>query len=74
MIIPNEQTPALCSPYSTWFGRPVVLRVASGESQTALSCVVMGESETAVRVRLGGVWEVDIYKELVLAVEDILPV
>ena len=75
--MPNEQpTPAqstsLSSAYSPWLGRPVALRVSAGELQTKLCCIVIGESEAAVRVRIGGIWDVDIYKEMVLSVEDIV--
>jgi hypothetical protein len=75
--MPNEQpTPAqstsLSSAYSPWLGRPVALRVSAGELQTTLCCIVIGESEAAVRVRIGGIWDVDIYKEMVLSVEDIV--
>lgn len=50
----------------------MALRVAAGESRTTLHCIDMGESDAAVRVRIGGIWDADIYKEMVLSVEGIL--
>jgi hypothetical protein len=38
-----------------------------------LNCTVISESDAALRVRISGNWEVDIYKEMVLAVEAIQP-
>lgn len=75
--MPNEQattaqSTTLSSAYSPWLGRPVALRVAAGESRTTLHCIDMGESDAAVRVRIGGIWDADIYKEMVLSVEGIL--
>ena len=75
--MPNEQaTPAQStspsSAYSSWLGRLVSLRFSAGELRTTLRCIVISESEAAVRVRVGGTWEVDIYKEMVLSVEDIV--
>lgn len=57
-------------PFWVWQGRPVILRVATGDSHTLLQCTVIGESNEAVRIRLDGLWDVDIFKEMVLAVED----
>jgi hypothetical protein len=69
-IMPKEQT---TSTYAPWFGRSVALRVVAGEMRTTLCCIVVGESEAAVRVRVGGIWDVDIYKEMVFLVEGIVP-
>ena len=73
----NEQaTPAqstsLSSAYSPWLGRPVALLVSAGELRTTLRGILIGESEASVRVRIGGIWDVDIYKAMVLSVEDIV--
>ena len=59
--------------YSAWLDRPVVLRVVAGQLHTELPCTVIGESDATVRIRLRGisiadVWEVDIYKEMILGV------
>jgi hypothetical protein len=52
---------------------PVVLRVATGELQTTLHFTVIGESDATVRIRIAGKLDVDICKELVLAVEAVQP-
>lgn len=45
--------------------------VVTGELRTTLRCIVIGESEVAVRVRVGGIWDLDIYKGKVLSVEGV---
>jgi hypothetical protein len=70
--MPDQQA-RLSGAYSTWLGRPVILRVATGELQTTLHCTVIGESDAAVRIRIAGKLDVDICKELVLAVEAVQP-
>ena len=37
-----------------------------------LHCIVIGESDAAIRVRIADVWDVDILKEMILAVDDAL--
>lgn len=69
---PDEQA-RLSGAYSTWLGMPVVLRVATGELQTTLHFTVIGESDATVRIRIAGKLDVDICKELVLAVEAVQP-
>jgi RNase P/RNase MRP subunit p29 len=55
--------------YSDWLGRQVVLQIKAGESLVALRGLVVNESNNALRFRLDGCWEVDIYKEMILRVE-----
>jgi hypothetical protein len=45
-----------------------VLRVAAGKVQTELQCTVIGESDDVLRIRIAELWEVDIYKEMILGV------
>ena len=56
--------------YSLWMGQPVVLQVAAGEMRVPLRGVIISESNDAVRFRIGDGWDVDIYKNMVLAVEE----
>jgi len=56
--------------YSLWMGQPVVLQVAAGEMRVPLRGVIVSESNDAVRFRIGDGWDVDIYKNMVLAVEE----
>lgn len=59
--------------YLRWLGKRVTLRLAVGTVQTVLHCTLLGESDTSIRIRLHGVsipqvWEVDIYKDMILGV------
>ncbi len=56
--------------YSLWLGQPVVLQVAAGEMRVPLRGVIVGESPDSVRFRIGDGWDVDVYKNMVLAVEE----
>jgi hypothetical protein len=55
--------------YSDWLGRQVVLQIETGESRVPLRGLVVSESNNALRFRLDGCWDVDIYKEMILRVE-----
>jgi len=55
--------------YSGWLGRQVVLQVDAGESQVPLRGRVLNESPDALRFRLEGRWDVDIFKEMIVRVE-----
>lgn len=56
--------------YAIWFGQPVVLQVAAGEMRVPLRGVIVSETADAVRFRIGDGWDVDIFKDMVLAVEE----
>ena len=58
------------SAYSNWMGQPVVLQVAAGDLKVPLRGTIVGESDAAVRFRVGEGWDVDIYKAMILAVEE----
>ena len=58
------------SAYSNWMGQPVVLQVAAGDLKVPLRGTIIGESDAAVRFRVGEGWDVDIYKAMILAVEE----
>jgi hypothetical protein len=55
--------------YSDWLGRQVVLQIEVGESLIPLRGLVVNESNNALRFRVDGTWDVDIYKEMILRVE-----
>ncbi len=57
-------------PYEVWFGQPVVLQVSAGNLRVPLRGTITGESDEAVRFRIGDAWDVDIYKAMILAVEE----
>jgi hypothetical protein len=55
--------------YSTWLNKAVLLHVATRGFLTSLNCVIVGESDAALRIRIANLWDVDLFKEMVLAVE-----
>jgi len=56
--------------YALWFGQPVVLQVAAGEVKVPLRGTMVGETSDSIRFRIGDGWDVDIFKNMVLAVEE----
>ena len=58
------------SAYAFWVGQPVILQVAAEELRVPLRGVIVGESESVVRFRVGEGWDIDIYKHMILAVEQ----
>jgi hypothetical protein len=67
--MPNQLTTTLSGPYSIWFGRRVAMHLSAGEFQTTLNCTIVSESDMALRVRVADIWEIDIYKEMVLSIK-----
>ena len=65
-----EGVGAMPSAYASWVGQAVVLQVAAGDLRVPLRGVIVGESEGAVRFRIGEGWDIDIYKPMILAVEQ----
>jgi hypothetical protein len=55
--------------YSAWFGKPVVLLVVVRKHRVPMPCSIVGESALDLRVRVHPGWEMDIRKELILAIE-----
>ena len=58
--------------YSAWFGKPVVLLVVIRRCHVPMPCRIVAESVADVRVRIHPGWEMDIKKELILAVEEVV--
>jgi hypothetical protein len=56
--------------YSAWFGKSVVLLVVIRQCHVPMRCSIVGESAADVRVRIKPGWEMDLRKELILAVEE----
>jgi hypothetical protein len=56
--------------FSEWFGKPVVLLVVIRQCHVPMPCRIVGESSAEVRVRIRPGWEMDVRKELILAVEE----
>ena len=66
----TEGTKQISPVYSAWFGKPVVLRVLVRQCPVQMPCRIVGESVADVRVRIQPGWEMDVRKELILAVEE----
>lgn len=60
--------------YAPWVGRLVILQVASGALKVPLRGKILKDCGDAVRIRIGENWDVDIYKAMILAVEEDAPV
>jgi hypothetical protein len=58
------------SVYEAWIGQPVVLQVAAGEIRVPLHGIIVSENYDAVRFRVGEGWDIDIFKNMILAVEE----
>lgn len=58
------------SAYATWIGQAVVLQVALGEIKVPLRGTLLKDGGETVRMRIGEGWDVDIYKTMILAVEQ----
>jgi hypothetical protein len=58
------------SAYATWIGQPVILQVALGDIKVPLRGTLLKDGAETVRMRIGEGWDVDIYKTMILAVEE----
>ncbi len=57
------------SVYSGWIGIPIFLFVIR-ECRVPIPCNIVDESDFTVRIQLDCGWEIDVPKELILAVEE----
>ncbi len=58
------------SAFEAWIGQPVILQVALGNIKVPLRGKLLKEGGETVRMRIGDGWDVDIYKAMILAVEE----
>ncbi len=56
--------------YAAWTGQPVVLQLATEDIRASLRGVIVGESAGAVRFRHGDDLVIDIFKDMILALEE----
>jgi hypothetical protein len=56
--------------YANWIGQEVVLQVAEADLRVPLRGTVVGESGDSVRFRVGDGFDIDIFKNMILAVEQ----
>ena len=67
-----NRTEAFSPVYSSWFGKPVVILVVIRQCHVPMPCWIVGESAADVRVRIQPGWEMDVRKDLILAVEEVV--
>lgn len=56
--------------FNGWLGHAVVLQVALGDIKVPLRGKLLKENSETVRMRIGEGWDVDIYKAMILGVEE----
>jgi len=66
----TEGTKEFSPVYSAWLGKSVVLLVVIRQCHIPMPCSIVGESVAEVRIRIKPGWEMDLRKELILAVEE----
>ncbi|HUJ41773.1 MAG TPA: hypothetical protein VLW54_14620 [Candidatus Acidoferrales bacterium] len=62
-------SPAATLDFEPWLGRRVILRVAFAEVCVPLPGTLLSETASALRFRIGDGWDVDIFKNMVMAIE-----
>ena len=55
--------------YSAWIGIPIFLFVIR-ECRVPIPCNIIAESAFTIRIQLDYGWEIDVPKELILAIEE----
>jgi hypothetical protein len=58
--------------YSSWLGKLVVMLVVIRQCHVPMPCRIVGESAADVRVCIQPGWEMDVGKDLILAVEEVV--
>jgi type II secretory pathway component PulC len=56
--------------YAQWTGQPVVLQVQSADLRVPLRGIIVSEMEETVRLRVEDDCDIDIYKQMILAIEE----
>jgi hypothetical protein len=66
----SQRTKDSSPAFSDWFGKPVVMLVVIRQCHVPMPCHILSESAAVVRVRIQPGWEMDVRKDLILAVEE----
>jgi hypothetical protein len=66
----NAPGPVTESAYQALMGLPVILQVVAADLRIPLRGTILAETPTALRFRIGMGWDIDIFKSMVLAVEE----
>jgi hypothetical protein len=56
--------------FEQWTEQLVVLQVKSGDLRVSLQGIILGETQHTIRFRVDDSWDIDIYKHMILAVEE----
>lgn len=59
--------------YAVWMGQPVILRVVAGNLRVPVRGRLVSETNDVLRIRIADNWDVDIFKSMVVAVEQDSP-
>lgn len=60
--------------YTIWMGQPVILRVVAGNLRVPVRGRLLSETTNVLRLRIADNWDVDIFKSMVVAIEQDSPV
>jgi hypothetical protein len=58
------------SAFAAWIGQAVILQVALGDIKVPLRGKLLKDSGETLRMRIGKGWDVDIYKAMIVAMEE----
>ena len=58
------------SAYTVWIGQPVIMQLAAADSRVPLRGIIVAETDDCIRFSLEQAWDIDIYKSMILAVEQ----
>jgi hypothetical protein len=58
--------------YSSWFGKPVVMLVVIRQCHVPMPCPIVTESAADARVLLQPGWEMDVRKDLIVAIKQVV--
>lgn len=59
--------------YTIWMGQPVILRVVAGTLRVPVRGRLVSETGSVLRLRIADNWDVDIFKSMVVAIEQDTP-
>lgn len=59
--------------YAVWMGQPVILRVVAGNLRVPVRGRLVSETTNILRLRIAENWDVDIFKSMVVAIEQDAP-
>jgi hypothetical protein len=58
------------STYAVWIGQPVTMQLAVADSWVPLRGIIVAETDDCIRFRVEQARDIDIYKSMILAVEQ----